>query len=48
MRASDLQHTSTHTVNIRCRERARRQVGVAWAYRTAIFSSQEDLLSEAV
>ena len=27
MRASDLQRTSMHTVNIRCRERARRQVG---------------------
>ena len=48
MRASDRQHTSTHTINIRGRERARRQVGGAWAYRTAIFSSQEDLLSETV
>ena len=48
MRASDLQRTSMHTVNIRCRERACRQVGGAWAYRTGLSSSQEDLLSEAV
>ena len=35
VRASDLQHTNTHTVNIRRGERARRQVGGGrWAPRT--------------
>ena len=40
MRVGDLQRTSMHTVNIRCRGRARRQVGGAWAYQTAIFRAR--------